>query len=92
MLAFLQRPIRGLSRWMNPLAFNRLRSTRFEQSRRAIPLFHAVPMRARADAWTPLRQAEFIGRYAGVRRKPDKSALLRLLALTARGCGAGSVR
>jgi hypothetical protein len=29
-----------------------------------IPLFHAVPVRARADGWTPRRQAQFIGHLA----------------------------
>lgn len=32
-----------------------------------IPLFHAVPTRARADGWTPVRQAEFIGHLAETR-------------------------
>ena len=34
---------------------------------RYIPPFHAVPLRARADGWTPLRQAEFIGHLAETR-------------------------
>lgn len=34
---------------------------------RRIPPFHAVPGRARADGWTPLRQAEFIGELAETR-------------------------
>ncbi|WP_369025634.1 hypothetical protein [Qipengyuania sp. RANM35] len=33
----------------------------------AIPPFHAVPVRIRADGWTPLRQAEFIGHLAAKR-------------------------
>ncbi|QWC55965.1 hypothetical protein F7D01_01615 [Erythrobacter sp. 3-20A1M] len=33
----------------------------------AIPPFHAVPVRLRADGWTPLRQAEFIGHLAETR-------------------------
>lgn len=32
-----------------------------------IPPFHAVQTRARADGWTPLRQAEFIGHLAETR-------------------------
>ena len=32
-----------------------------------IPPFHAVPLRARSDGWTPLRQAEFIGMLAQTR-------------------------
>ena len=32
-----------------------------------IPPFHAVPLRIRADGWTPLRQAEFIGHLADTR-------------------------
>lgn len=32
--------------------------------RRRIPAFHPVPLRARADGWTPLRQAEFLARLA----------------------------
>ena len=34
---------------------------------RRIPPFHAVPGRSRADGWTPLRQAEFIGELAETR-------------------------
>ena len=34
---------------------------------RRIPAFHAVPMRVRADGWTALRQAEFIGHLAETR-------------------------
>ena len=34
---------------------------------RRIPLFFAVPARARADGWTPVRQAEFIGELAETR-------------------------
>ncbi|MCP9222830.1 hypothetical protein MKP08_08740 [Erythrobacter sp. LQ02-29] len=33
----------------------------------AIPPFHAAPVRLRADGWTPLRQAEFIGHLAQTR-------------------------
>jgi len=29
-----------------------------------LPAFHPVPVRARADGWTPVRQAEFIGMLA----------------------------
>ncbi len=32
-----------------------------------IPPFHAVPVRLRADGWTPVRQAEFIGHLAATR-------------------------
>lgn len=32
-----------------------------------IPPFHAVPLRQRADGWTALRQAEFIGHLAATR-------------------------
>lgn len=32
-----------------------------------IPPFHAVPGKARADGWTPLKQAEFIGHLAETR-------------------------
>ena len=32
-----------------------------------IPPFHAVPLRHRADGWTPVRQAEFIGHLAATR-------------------------
>ena len=34
---------------------------------RRIPPFHAVPVRIRADGWTPVRQAEFIGMLAQTR-------------------------
>ena len=32
-----------------------------------VPFFHPVPVRARRDGWTPLRQAEFIGHLAATR-------------------------
>lgn len=32
-----------------------------------VPPFHTVPLRIRADGWTPLRQAEFIGHLAETR-------------------------
>ena len=32
-----------------------------------VPAFYAVPVRARADGWTPLKQAEFIGHLAELR-------------------------
>lgn len=32
--------------------------------RRRVPAFVPVPLRARADGWTPLRQAEFLGHLA----------------------------
>ena len=39
--------------------------TPYAQSpRRPPPAFVPVPLRARADGWTPLRQAEFLGRLA----------------------------
>lgn len=34
---------------------------------RRVPAFHPVPLRARADGWTPLRQAEFLGHLASTR-------------------------
>ncbi|MBK6800487.1 hypothetical protein [Novosphingobium sp.] len=34
---------------------------------RRVPAFHPVPLRARADGWTPLRQAEFLGHLAVTR-------------------------
>lgn len=34
-----------------------------------IPPFHAVPLRHRADGWTPVRQAEFIGHLAATRAR-----------------------
>jgi hypothetical protein len=37
-------------------------SSRFPRPR--LPAFHPVPIRLRADGWTPLRQAEFIGMLA----------------------------
>jgi hypothetical protein len=33
-------------------------------SRPRLPAFHPVPVRTRADGWTPVRQAEFIGMLA----------------------------
>jgi hypothetical protein len=35
-----------------------------QPSRSRLPAFHPVPVRARADGWTPLKQAEFIGMLA----------------------------
>lgn len=43
------------------------RPPRLPPPRRRIPVFHAVPGRARSDGWTPLRQAEFIGLLAETR-------------------------
>jgi len=37
------------------------------QTRRRIPAFHPVPVGARKDGWTPLRQAEFVGSLAETR-------------------------
>ena len=37
------------------------------RARKRIPAFYAVPGKARADGWTPLRQAEFIGHLAETR-------------------------
>jgi hypothetical protein len=34
---------------------------------RQIPSFHAVPVRIRADGWTPVRRAEFVGMLAQTR-------------------------
>lgn len=43
------------------------RLTSPHSTQRRIPSFYAVPGKARADGWTPLRQAEFIGHLAEVR-------------------------
>lgn len=40
------------------------RPPKFRRPPKRIPPFHAVPLRARRDGWTPLRQAEFIGHLA----------------------------
>ena len=45
-----------------PAPFSRPRAIQ-----RQIPPFHAVPVRIRADGWTPLRQAEFVGMLAQTR-------------------------
>jgi hypothetical protein len=37
------------------------------QRRRRIPAFHPVPVGRRADGWTPMRQAQFIGLLAETR-------------------------
>lgn len=42
-------------------------SSRSHTIPRQIPPFHAVPVRIRADGWTPVRQAEFIGMLAQTR-------------------------
>jgi hypothetical protein len=49
----------------NPYSY--LVPSRFQRHRRSIPSFHTVPVRIRADGWTPLRQAEFIGHLAETR-------------------------
>ena len=43
------------------------RSVRSRKPSITIPPFHAVPLRHRADGWTPARQAEFIGHLAATR-------------------------
>lgn len=52
-------------------------------ARRRIPAFHAVPGRARADGWTPLRQAEFIGLLAETRSVSEAAEALGMRRETA---------
>ena len=47
-----------------------------------IPAFHPVPQRARADGWTPLRQAQFLGRLAATR---SVSAAARAVSMSREG-------
>lgn len=48
-----------------------------------VPLFHAVPGRARRDGWTPLKQAEFIGELAETRSVTEAARRLGLTRETA---------
>jgi hypothetical protein len=48
-----------------------------------IPDFHAVPVWSRANGWTPLRQAEFIGELAETRNVAEAARRLGLTRETA---------
>lgn len=48
-----------------------------------IPLFHAVPGRARADGWTPRRQALFIGYLAETRSVTEAARRVSMARETA---------
>ena len=48
-----------------------------------IPRFHAVPLRQRADGWTPLRQAEFIGHLAETRSVAEAARRVSMARETA---------
>lgn len=48
-----------------------------------IPDFHAVPVWPRANGWTPLRQAEFIGELAETRNVAEAARRLGLTRETA---------
>jgi hypothetical protein len=50
---------------------------------RRVPAFVPVPLRARADGWTPLRQAEFIGRLAETRSVAAAAAAVGMARETA---------
>jgi hypothetical protein len=47
--------------------------------RRSVPAFTPVPLRYRADGWTPMRQAEFLGALAETR---SVAAAARAVAMT----------
>lgn len=49
----------------------------------SIPLFHAVPGRARADGWTPKRQAQFIGHLAETRSVTEAARRVNMARETA---------
>lgn len=51
--------------------------------RRSIPSFYAVPMRARTDGWTPVRQAEFIGWLAETRSVAEAARRVSMARETA---------
>lgn len=61
---------------------------------RAIPLFHAVPVRDRHDGWTPRRQAAFIGHLAETRSVSEAARRVEMARESAyqlrRRPGAGS--
>ncbi|MEO5707273.1 MAG: hypothetical protein ABIT10_09480 [Alteraurantiacibacter sp.] len=48
-----------------------------------IPPFHPVPTRARADGWTPLKQAEFIGMLAQTGSVAEAAAFVGMARETA---------
>jgi transposase len=50
---------------------------------RRVPAFVPVPLRARADGWTPLRQAEFIGHLAETRSVAAAAAKVGMARETA---------
>lgn len=49
----------------------------------SIPPFHAVPGRARADGWTPKRQAQFIGYLAETRSVTEAARRVKMARETA---------
>lgn len=50
---------------------------------RSIPLFHAVPGRARADGWTPKRQAQFMGYLAETQSVTEAARRVKMARETA---------
>jgi hypothetical protein len=51
--------------------------------RRSVPAFVPVPLRARADGWTPLRQAEFLGFLAETRSVAEAARRVNMARETA---------
>lgn len=51
--------------------------------RRTVPAFVPVPLRSRADGWTPLRQAEFLGYLAETRSVAEAARRVNMARETA---------
>ncbi|WP_305096786.1 hypothetical protein [Croceibacterium aestuarii] len=51
--------------------------------RRRVPAFVPVPLRARRDGWTPLRQAEFLGHLAETRSVAEAARRVNMARETA---------
>ena len=57
-----------------------------------VPPFLPVPLRARADGWTPERQARFIGLLAETGSVVEAARAVGMSREAPGGCGAGPVR
>ncbi len=59
------------------------RSPHTPPPRRTVPAFVPVPLRARRDGWTPLRQAEFLGYLAETRSVAEAARRVNMARETA---------
>ena len=59
------------------------RTAHIPPPRRKVPAFVPVPLRARADGWTPLRQAEFLGYLAETRSVAEAARRVNMARETA---------